>query len=328
MANIRQYIGARYVIKIYENSTDPSSAEWEQANFEPLVMVTWQNGSYLSKKDVPASVGNPANNPTYWVQTGFYNGQIASLQAQIDAIVNNELPPITSQIQTLTDDVSSLDGRVDTLEEWEDVIGAIRKNSSTGEWEMITDATHQPQHIDSVEINSDNGMLQINFDKTYTEIGAGYVNCDETYAVEGFTAGISISAGFARVNMARTRPLTGVIAINGTSASLLSGYQGDLKTVSYDSTNNFFEITFQDYALANENITCDVRALGNNSALVALNWNVSFAGANKIRIFPTSDLTGLSGNLMITLNKQGACNFENMPAETNTNLWIHCKMKV
>lgn len=102
MANIRQYIGARYVIKIYENSTDPSSAEWEQGNFEPLVMVTWQNGSYLSKKEVPSSVGNPALNPDYWVQTGFYNGQIASLQQQIDDINNNKLPAINLEIENLT----------------------------------------------------------------------------------------------------------------------------------------------------------------------------------------------------------------------------------
>lgn len=85
--SVRQYIGARYVTKIYENSLDPSSAEWEQVNYEPLVLVTYNNGSYLSKKSVPASVGDPASNPSYWVQTGFYNGQIASLQAQIDDIV-------------------------------------------------------------------------------------------------------------------------------------------------------------------------------------------------------------------------------------------------
>lgn len=100
----RQYIGARYVIKIYENSTDPSSAEWEQGNYEPLIMVTYQKGSYLSKKQVPASVGAPANNPTYWVQTGFYNGQIANLQNQIDAINNTVIPSIESAIQTLTND--------------------------------------------------------------------------------------------------------------------------------------------------------------------------------------------------------------------------------
>lgn len=108
MANIRQYIGARYVIKIYENSQNPSSAEWEQGNFEPLVMVTWQNGSYLSKKEVPATVGNPASNPSYWVQTGFYNGQIASLQGQIDDINNNKLPAVTSAIQTLTNNFNSI----------------------------------------------------------------------------------------------------------------------------------------------------------------------------------------------------------------------------
>lgn len=76
----RQYIGARYVTKVYENSLDPGSAEWEAGiNYEPLTLVTYNMGSYLSKKEVPASVGDPASNPQYWVQTGFYNGQIAYL---------------------------------------------------------------------------------------------------------------------------------------------------------------------------------------------------------------------------------------------------------
>lgn len=83
----RQYIGARYVIKVYENSQNANSAEWEaNTYYEPLVMVTYNNSSYLSKKDVPATVGNPAQNPSYWVITGAYNGQIANLQNQIDEI--------------------------------------------------------------------------------------------------------------------------------------------------------------------------------------------------------------------------------------------------
>ena len=107
---VRQYIGARYVIKIYENSVDPASAEWESSvNYEPLTMVTYNYGSYLSKKEVPASVGNPADNPTYWVQTGFYNGQIASLQSQIDDINNNKLPDVTAAIQTVSDNVGDLE---------------------------------------------------------------------------------------------------------------------------------------------------------------------------------------------------------------------------
>lgn len=81
------YIGARYVIKIYENTNDPSSAEW-QANtrYEPITMVTFQNSSYLSKMEVPQTIGNPAENSAYWVCTGNYNGQIANLQQQIDGL--------------------------------------------------------------------------------------------------------------------------------------------------------------------------------------------------------------------------------------------------
>lgn len=90
----RQYIGARYVIKIYENTEVSGSAEW-QANtrYEPLTMVTFQNNSYLSKQPVPAYIGNPAQNPDYWVATGMYNGQIASLQravAELETALNAE----------------------------------------------------------------------------------------------------------------------------------------------------------------------------------------------------------------------------------------------
>ena len=99
-----QYIGARYVTKIYENSLDPSQAEWEASvNYEPLTMVTYNNGSYLSKKAVPASAGNPPSEPAYWVQTGFYNGQIAYLQNQITALdtaVNGEFLCIESAFDT------------------------------------------------------------------------------------------------------------------------------------------------------------------------------------------------------------------------------------
>lgn len=87
---VRQYIGARYVTKIYENTLDPSSAEWESGvAYEPLTMVTYQNSSYLSKKEVPATVGDPAANPSYWVLTGAYNGQIASLQNDILGLQND-----------------------------------------------------------------------------------------------------------------------------------------------------------------------------------------------------------------------------------------------
>ena len=94
----RQYIGARYVIKVYENSQTAGSAEWEtDTSYEPLTMVTFQNSSYLSKKAVPSTVGNPSENPTYWVITGAYNGQIASLQSAI-----NELSDLVNKTKLTT----------------------------------------------------------------------------------------------------------------------------------------------------------------------------------------------------------------------------------
>lgn len=83
----RQYIGARYTIKIYENSQNPASAAWESGfPYERLTMVQYNNDTYVSKKDVPSNVGNPAENAQYWVQTGFYNGQISVLQEEINEL--------------------------------------------------------------------------------------------------------------------------------------------------------------------------------------------------------------------------------------------------
>lgn len=113
MANIRQYIGARYVFKIYENSQDPSSAEWESGvTYEPLTIVTYLNSTYASKKDVPGSVGDPASNPAYWVVTGAYNGQIAALQQQIDTINNTTIPNVETAIQTLSDKIDAINNDI------------------------------------------------------------------------------------------------------------------------------------------------------------------------------------------------------------------------
>ena len=67
----RQYIGARYVPKF------ANPLAWVSgASYEALTIVTYLNNSYTSKKPVPATIGNPAENPEYWVATGNYNAQI------------------------------------------------------------------------------------------------------------------------------------------------------------------------------------------------------------------------------------------------------------
>lgn len=83
--SVRQYIGARYVPKFYENSDNTS--EWRSGViYEPLTIVTYNGNSYTSKKTVPAEVGNPSSNPTYWAATGTYNQQVEEYRQQVEAV--------------------------------------------------------------------------------------------------------------------------------------------------------------------------------------------------------------------------------------------------
>lgn len=85
---VRQYIGARYVPKFFENPNN--TAEWlPNTQYEPLTIVTYGINTYTSKKPVPASVGDPANNPEYWVATANFNSFINELQDQINDINND-----------------------------------------------------------------------------------------------------------------------------------------------------------------------------------------------------------------------------------------------
>lgn len=99
---LHQYIGARYVPYFYQNSLDPTSTEWEpNVTYEALTVVTLPNDhTYISKKEVPDTIGSPALNAEYWLDQGSYNAYIQNLQNQIDIIDAD-----VSQLQT---DVSAL----------------------------------------------------------------------------------------------------------------------------------------------------------------------------------------------------------------------------
>ena len=98
----RQYIGARYVPKFYTNSVDGTAAWERNVVYEPLTYVTLTNAHiYISKKQVPATVGTPASNAEYWLDVGSYNGFIDDLQNQINGI--------DSKIQALIESVDPID---------------------------------------------------------------------------------------------------------------------------------------------------------------------------------------------------------------------------
>ena len=87
----RQYIGARYVPKFFENPNGGN--EWiKNTTYEALTIVTYLGGSYTSKKPVP--YGTEITNNEYWALTGNYN-------AQVEAYLK---------------EVQTFDGRIDALE--------------------------------------------------------------------------------------------------------------------------------------------------------------------------------------------------------------------
>lgn len=79
---VTQYIGARYVPKFYLNSD--GNADWRSGvEYEALTVVTWNSNSYISKKHVPAGIGNPSDNPIFWVCISNFSQQVSDLSTQV-----------------------------------------------------------------------------------------------------------------------------------------------------------------------------------------------------------------------------------------------------
>lgn len=79
----RQYIGARYVPKFFENPN--GSTEWiKDVPYEALTIVTYLGNSYTSKKPVPANTN--ITNTEYWVITGNYNAQIENYRKEVELL--------------------------------------------------------------------------------------------------------------------------------------------------------------------------------------------------------------------------------------------------
>jgi len=104
-----QYIGARYVPKLFESPN--GGAAWiPNIAYEALTIVTYANNSYTSRIPVPASVGSPNENPHYWASTGVYSAYVETLRQEIQA-VSQDLDQAEQDIETL----NSQAGQIPTL---------------------------------------------------------------------------------------------------------------------------------------------------------------------------------------------------------------------
>lgn len=101
----RQYIGARYVPKFFENPEGGTG--WKQGvPYEPLTIVTYMGNSYTSKREVPANVGYPNDNPYYWVLTANYNAQINSLSEQVTELAG-DVNDLAENVQDMQDIINA-----------------------------------------------------------------------------------------------------------------------------------------------------------------------------------------------------------------------------
>lgn len=83
-----QYIGARYVPLFFTNPDDNSNNWKSGIAYDPLTVVTDLNQSYTSKIQVPASVGRPSENPTYWIMTGAYSAQVEQYRQEVESYLS------------------------------------------------------------------------------------------------------------------------------------------------------------------------------------------------------------------------------------------------
>ena len=156
---IRQYIGARYVPKYFENSETGDSTWASNTFYEALIMVTWNNLTYTSKIPVPASVGNPASAPQYWVITSNVNAQIDQLQEEVGNLsdtvddIDDRVDTIDGRVTNINSSVENLDDRVDTID------GRVTNiNSSV---ENLDDSVESIDgRVENIEGKFENGVLK------------------------------------------------------------------------------------------------------------------------------------------------------------------------
>lgn len=302
---VTQYIGARYV-PIFFTNPDDNSNDWKSGIvYDPLTIVTYLNQSYTSKIPVPASVGNPADNPQYWVLTGAYNAQVEQYR---------------QEVEDLSDHVDDVDAAIGDFANIVPIMGVLRKTADG--WSLLSDSSHQPMHLDAVTLE-ENGYINIAFDQTFSKVGAITVVPDEEYAKMGWGCGSSIGLSQLQIRLVHTRMYGGMFDFSGTTPSLLgSNYNGDIKAVTYNPDGRF-EVEFQDYVGADGWSTWNAILQKADMEGVVIGSKSGFINTTKIAVEPKTTLTGKNGRCLIQAGKMGSfVSANDIPVLDYTNFWI------
>lgn len=111
----------------YKN--DDGTNNWKTGiDYESLIIVTYNNSLYISNKAVPDTVGNPAENSSYWVKLSSSYQDIGDLQTKVSELERNfktlnsdtteikqDISEIKSSLQTLNQNVTQLTSTVESM---------------------------------------------------------------------------------------------------------------------------------------------------------------------------------------------------------------------
>src|SRR5690625_390586 len=90
------YVGHRYVPLIMD--------EWDKTiSYEGLSIVTYQGGSYTSKKRVP--VGIDIKDNEYWAMTGNYNAQVEQYRQDVRDMEDR----VTDEMEEVSENMNNLE---------------------------------------------------------------------------------------------------------------------------------------------------------------------------------------------------------------------------
>lgn len=170
---VRQYVGARYVPKI----ADP--VEWqENTAYEALVIVTYNNSSYTSRKPVPVSVGIPPENKEYWALTGNYNAQIEEYRQLTEKAVQtaNEAKTTANQasekVETISTEVEGFDERITGNTDDITLLKGDVKTLQTGVQNLTGRVENLESEIGNADVNYANTYIVHKNSETYPTINS------------------------------------------------------------------------------------------------------------------------------------------------------------
>lgn len=227
---VRQYIGARYVPKYFENP-DGSNDWLEGITYEPLTIVTYAGVQFISKIPVPVNIGSPNLNTKYWIITNSGGGGSIS-QETLEKVNQNtsDISQLQVDVTKNTNDISNVETELNGVKEKVDTINVKNKK-----YIFITDSygTFYYSGKNFVEIMANNAGLKSDMYLNLTNPGGGFSKTDST----------NFTTFLMGQNIENKEDYTDIWVLSGANDMVSSDVSGGINTFCNYVKENFQNAT-------------------------------------------------------------------------------------